>query len=186
MRLCLSILRQDDNLRDLLDSSSGYIPVDSELFQDLLEDAVYNVAAILYEIECEERVHPQTRLNLERFVDRYDYLAEEGKFRVIEDHCLVDLREIKNETLFRYRGIRWNRDERISDRYGSVGLWNDYRLCLSNDKLKDKVGTLKAIIIETRESHHFGDIFRGLFPSTPEIGDVIELGHGILWFEDGL
>ena len=91
MRLCLSILRQDDNLRDLLDSSPGYIPVDSELFQDLLEDAVYNVVAILYEIECEERIHPQTRLNLERFVDKYDYLAKKGKFRVIDDHCLAGL-----------------------------------------------------------------------------------------------
>ena len=35
--------------------------------------------------------------------------------------------------------------------------------------------------METRQSSHIGDIFRGISPSTPQIGDSIELGEGTLF-----
>lgn len=90
MRLCLTLIlpELEDNLRTLLETSPNYIPVESELIQDLLDDAVYNVAAIVYEIEELPRVDGRTLLNLKNFVRRYDYLAKQGKFKIITDHCL--------------------------------------------------------------------------------------------------
>ncbi len=40
-----------------------------------------------------------------------------------------------------------------------------------------------AHIIETRQSQHIGDIFRGIGPSTPTAGDAITLGAGTLFTE---
>lgn len=90
MRLCLALILPDleNSMNDLLDISSNYRPTESELVQQLLETAVYNVATIVYEIEEMPRVDGRTVLNLKNFVKQYDYLAEKGKFKIIEDHCL--------------------------------------------------------------------------------------------------
>lgn len=37
-------------------------------------------------------------------------------------------------------------------------------------------GYLVATVLETRQSDHIGDSFRGLSPSTPRIGEEITLG----------
>ena len=35
----------------------------------------------------------------------------------------------------------------------------------------------------TRESNHIGDLFHGFMPKTPEIGEVIELGEGNVFYD---
>jgi len=50
-------------------------------------------------------------------------------------------------------------------------------------RLSGCLGTLKASVISTRQSTHVGDLFRSLKPTTPNIGEVIELGHGFLFYE---
>lgn len=89
--------------------------------------------------------------------------------------------------------LTWNRKERITDRYGCVYLGDKNSMedivseitCSTDvkalEKYEGKIGNLVAIPIETRESTHIGDLFRGIYPSTPEIGERIELGNGILF-----
>lgn len=47
-----------------------------------------------------------------------------------------------------------------------------------------KGGRLIAVVQETRQSRHVGDIFYGVFPKTPQMGQQITLGEGALFFED--
>lgn len=84
--------------------------------------------------------------------------------------------------------VNWEKRERVSDRYGSIYL-SDAEDCLTssikvNDKIHGKYGKLITIVKETRKSDHIGDFARGFFPSTPNIGDEIELGRGVLFFEE--
>lgn len=86
--------------------------------------------------------------------------------------------------------LTWGKVERVSDRYGSVFLlkdggnsWNSVGtvpLDLKRD-LIGKLGTLKARVLETRQSTHVGDLFRGFRPSTPEPGVTLVLGTGRLF-----
>lgn len=78
------------------------------------------------------------------------------------------------------RGILgWFRDERISDRYGSVHLEANSDL---EEFCNGQRGRLSALILETKESSHCGDLFRGIYPSTPKIGEEIILGEGELFY----
>lgn len=92
--------------------------------------------------------------------------------------------------------LTWNRNERRSDRYGCV-----YCHAISSaetplelvelaymyeetiKKYSGQKGKLTAEIVQTRKSSHVGDLFRGIFPHTPSVGDLIELGNGTLFFE---
>ena len=90
------------------------------------------------------------------------------------------------------RGVlNWRPDERISDRYGYVhlavspmcspmDLGGDHAPLDFGELLGARV-VLKALILLTRRSPHIGDIAHGIYPTTPEQGDVIELGRGILF-----
>jgi len=80
--------------------------------------------------------------------------------------------------------LTWMHHERISDRYGSVYL---------NDRATDGAvemffpegkGRLTALVIEPRKSGHIGDIFRGLFPRMPKVGDRLILGEGEAFSEE--
>lgn len=77
--------------------------------------------------------------------------------------------------------LNWPPGERISDRYGMVRL-NGVDIAPTH---AGEQATLYAVVTEARKSRHIGDLFRGLFPSTPSVGDQIELGTGTLFFEDG-
>jgi len=90
--------------------------------------------------------------------------------------------------------LSWPRKERISDRYGVVAFWPDDvegKLVHKDSKvfldeilrLKGKKGSLVAIVLEARKSKHIGDMFRGLSPSTPDVGEEILLGKGTLYHE---
>lgn len=96
--------------------------------------------------------------------------------------------------------LNWDRSERISDRYGIVCLFpcaGGYNGnagtpigrfaaigATSYEPLAGTRGRLVAVVKEARESTHIGDLFHGIFPRTPKEGAEIELGNGILVFED--
>lgn len=89
--------------------------------------------------------------------------------------------------------LTWDPGERRSNRYGSV------HLMATGDSLNpatpaetivpaEIIGqqvALWAVILVTRESTHIGDLFRGIFPSTPNVGDKFKLGVGCLFTEKG-
>lgn len=88
--------------------------------------------------------------------------------------------------------LSWHGSERRSDRYGTVALWDDATPGGNGEQLTwpqealaaaGKTGYLIAHIIETRQSDHIGDLFRGFKPVTPEVDEVIEMGPGVLFFE---
>ncbi len=84
--------------------------------------------------------------------------------------------------------LTWARGERVSDRYGSVFLMPEGQDSLNHgDPFVDLTrvdgrGRLIAEVLKTRQSTHIGDFFRGLSPTTPEVGDRFILGEGTLWF----
>lgn len=91
--------------------------------------------------------------------------------------------------------ISWSRGERISDRYGVVGVFNENSMeqtvtkgaGLDLNKIEQISGTkgqLVCEVIETRQSTHIGDIFNGFFPITPEMGEIIILGSGSIFHEN--
>jgi hypothetical protein len=89
--------------------------------------------------------------------------------------------------------LTWPRGERVSDRYGTVGLmatgqsygdyFADYAFVDVHQVPEGSRGRLRATVLETRDSGHIGDLFRGLFPTTPEVGEVIDLGSGVVFYE---
>ena len=96
--------------------------------------------------------------------------------------------------------LTWRRGERIGDRYGAVSLMAEGGNSLSAERvawlplttattaprkvLGGQRGRLEAHVLATRQSTHIGDFFRGFSPSTPEVGEVIVLGGGTLFFEE--
>lgn len=93
--------------------------------------------------------------------------------------------------------LTWFRQERIGDRYGAVylgtpsgqthqfgGLDLEHGSKTLDQKQEGIIGTLKAIIVEARQSSHIGDMFRGFKPNMPNVGDTITLGTGLLFFEE--
>ncbi len=100
-----------------------------------------------------------------------------------------------NAVLFGSGALNWDGKERRSDRYGSVALVDtnsENKLISPGASFKKQIasdyigrnGALVAKIIETRESTHIGDLFRGFAPSTPSISDHILLGNGKLFIEE--
>lgn len=95
------------------------------------------------------------------------------------------------------RGIlTWNATERRSNRYGSIHTADtnfnqdvtadqEYDL-LRLRKLRHQRVRITCEVVETRASGHCGDRFLGIMPTTPNVGDVIELGVGTLDYVDGL
>ena len=82
--------------------------------------------------------------------------------------------------------VNWPRSERVSDRYGVVGLYGDAHWqsgTMISDELDTRgivgrVGTLCAVVLETRKADHIGDLFHGWLPGGAQVGDVIDLGVG--------
>lgn len=105
--------------------------------------------------------------------------------------------------------LSWPRGERVCDRYGVVTIQlnpsgltpeNADKRLIQNatneqagafdsyadfaDAPAEQVGTLVAEITEARESYHIGDMFHGFYPETPEVGERVELGYGMLFVEE--
>lgn len=92
--------------------------------------------------------------------------------------------------------LTWCGSERRSDRYGSVMILDPAvphthgslggatakALPLAvPPEIIDAFGTLKAEVIEVRESEHIGDLFRGLRPGGAQVGETLVLGTGRLF-----
>lgn len=85
--------------------------------------------------------------------------------------------------------LTWSPGERISDRYGTVYLLTalDSGETVTLTKTKEgKRGRLIALVLETRQSRHIGDLFHRVRPETPRVGQPIVLGEGTLFFQDEL
>ena len=85
--------------------------------------------------------------------------------------------------------LTWSPGERISDRYGTVYLLSDLEsneVVGLTDTTEGKRGRLIAVVREIRISRHIGDLFHGVFPEIPEVGQKIVLGEGTLFFQDEL
>lgn len=99
--------------------------------------------------------------------------------------------------------LNWPKKERVNDRYGLVGLWTEsdvprpetlkeihnygqrqQRIKLAHVE-EGKHGRLVVEVLRTQKSAHIGDLFRGLFPSTPKVGETIVLGEGYVFYEEG-
>lgn len=85
--------------------------------------------------------------------------------------------------------LTWDRSERVSDRYGYVYLMTagansqnnvGTAVPLASAPIAGSRGRLLAEVLEARESTHIGDLFHGVFPTTPNVGEVITLGEGEL------
>ncbi len=85
--------------------------------------------------------------------------------------------------------LTWHPYERISNRYGTVFLMTDGDslhepsgyVPVPDDVPVGLPGRLVAEVQATRQSTHVGDLFRGLRPETPEVGERIVLGQGRLF-----
>lgn len=83
--------------------------------------------------------------------------------------------------------LNWYPTENQSDRYGCVHLRPSLQ---SNEIIRPaqiKSGThgrLVVIVREVRSPSLPGNIYHKIYPKTPEVGQVIILGEGKLFFED--
>ena len=89
--------------------------------------------------------------------------------------------------------FNWDGSERRSDRYGAFNLCAEpydakvvteitYDKALAKE-LEDKRVRILVKVVETRESGHLGDMFLGIRPSTPEVGEEVDLGVGLFHTE---
>lgn len=79
--------------------------------------------------------------------------------------------------------LNWRRRERFVDRYGSVCLMHEEDDGTFDLPIYTGFGRLIATIKQNRESTHIGDLFHGFSPSKPDIGEVIELGEGEIFYD---
>jgi hypothetical protein len=85
--------------------------------------------------------------------------------------------------------LDWGPEERISDRYGLVKLFEkpgpERSLVQLRQVSEMAHGRLIAVIRETRPPSHIGDLFHHIFPKPGEVNASVILGEGELFFEDG-
>jgi hypothetical protein len=86
--------------------------------------------------------------------------------------------------------LDWDREERVSDRYGLVKLFQKpagtERSLVSLRQVGEKVhGRLIAVIRKARPPSHIGDFFHCILPKPGEVNARVILGEGALFFEDG-
>jgi hypothetical protein len=86
--------------------------------------------------------------------------------------------------------LSWNGSERRSDRYGAVGLYSDadWKVCANSQPLHCQIysgtrGVLRAVVLETQDADHCGDLTHGWHVGGAKVGDVYELGEGVLFFD---
>jgi hypothetical protein len=87
----------------------------------------------------------------------------------------------------------WTATERQTNRYGSVylikegghslveGPWPSLIDETIARRFDGFAGDLIAVVKIARESTHIGDLFHGVYPRKPEVGQIIVLGNGQLF-----
>lgn len=123
-----------------------------------------------------------------------DFLARVG-LPIIDGDPINDMDFMEGGTRWLGRGVlTWHPHERRSDRYGSVHLIADDHTSMTDGPSpslvcrpgfgEGQIGRLIVFVIEARDSPHIGDLFRGVGPRRPAVGQRIMLGSGQLFFED--
>lgn len=84
----------------------------------------------------------------------------------------------------------WHASERRTDRYGYFFLhpsnYEETAYVLSDvnaDALAEmecRKVRIVCRVLESRTSGHIGDLFHGIFPTKPDVGEVVDLGVGVL------
>jgi hypothetical protein len=91
-----------------------------------------------------------------------------------------------------YGIFSWASIERQSDRYGSFYLGQEAiggaisEASLDSEALRTFTGArvkVTAKVLEARRSGHVGDLSHSIFPTTPEVGEVVEIGVGCIGTE---
>lgn len=87
----------------------------------------------------------------------------------------------------------WTGRERRTNRYGSIFLATSTcdgavrsPVTVNAVELSRLLGrrvSIRVTVLETRKSAHLGDLARQIFPTTPMIGEVVDLGTGTLFIE---
>lgn len=87
----------------------------------------------------------------------------------------------------------WEGEERRSDRYGAIHLsgapYGGEPLTTvffemgALERLHGRRVKIATVVTEARKSQHVGDLFHGIFPSTPAVGERVEIGVGVLDLE---
>ncbi len=82
--------------------------------------------------------------------------------------------------------LTWDPCEPVTDRYGSVYLMDEDTslTCQLETGPAGRCGSLVAQVLVARTSRHIGDLYHGVYPSTPRVGERITLGTGRLFFEN--
>lgn len=89
--------------------------------------------------------------------------------------------------------LSWPACERRSARYGTVMLMQEGTNSFTKEERPVTLETkpepgqrvkLFVVVTKSRKSTHLGDLFLGISPSTPSIGERIDLGEGSLFYED--
>jgi hypothetical protein len=87
-------------------------------------------------------------------------------------------------------GLSWPRSERVSDRYGTVGLIDGNSFDSTDIAIirppEGARGQLIAVVKQGRRSSHIGDFFRGIAPPEEPLADGTErvLGSGTVFYDD--
>lgn len=92
--------------------------------------------------------------------------------------------------LLGYGIFAWTTDERVSKRYGAFylsdssfnGEKDSFYIVDEYQKYQGKRVRILARVTSNRKSGHCGDHFIKVYPSTPEVGEEIDLGVGIFNF----
>ena len=88
--------------------------------------------------------------------------------------------------------LSWPKIERNNCRYGAVKLMEEGMNSFSteegsveliNKPNPNQYGRLIAKVIQRRQSTHIGDLIRGFYPTTPNVGEEIILGEGYLFYD---
>lgn len=80
--------------------------------------------------------------------------------------------------------LNWRGAERRTDRYGAICLMDPLRMDeAAIEALAGRRVTIRATVLEARKSRHIGDLFRGIRPTTPTVGEVVDLGAGEFFTE---
>lgn len=71
--------------------------------------------------------------------------------------------------------LTWDGAERRSDRYGAIHLGSPVDSELVGQRVR-----LTAVVTATCKSGHIGDLTLQIFPSIPNLGEIVDLGVGTL------
>jgi hypothetical protein len=103
---------------------------------------------------------------------------------------MIDRRGEVVRTVIGKGWLSWPRMERVSDRYGTVGLYTSaMQGKVLTRGLEGRTGRLYARVTAQGLSEHIGDLFRGFAPprttdACPPIGSEHVLGEGTVFYDE--